>query len=179
MRIRRSERNDAFDAFFRARYPRAVGVAHRILGSRTAAEDVAAEAMARAYADWRTVGGLPHRDGWVLRVATNLALDATRRRRVHIETPAGIDPADIATDRVELARAMRSLPRRQREIVALRHLAGFSESEIADVLGLAPGTVKAHGHRGITALRARLGADDRAVGGLRFADAAAEGSVVA
>ena len=153
----RRKRDEAFEAFFRTLYPRAFSTAHRILGDRAAAEDAAAEAFARAFADWRNVGALYYRDAWVLRVTANVALDQIRRRAPE-QTPAGSpDVEGVATDRVALATALRALPRRQREIVALRHLAGFSEAEIAGALGLAPGTVKTHGHRAMASLRARLG----------------------
>lgn len=151
------QRDQAFEAFFRALFPRTVGIANRILGSRAAAEDVAAEAMARAYADWRNVGELAHREAWVLRVATNLALDAARRRRPEPDPGTSVDVEELVTARIALTAALRALPRRQREIVALRHLAGLSESEVAGTLGLAPGTVKTHGHRAMASLRMRLG----------------------
>ncbi len=150
------KRDEGFEAFFLAVFPRAMQAAGRILEGRAASEDVAAEALARAYADWRTVRDLAYRDAWVLRVTTNLALDAVRRRKPEPEPPAQVNVEEIATHRVALAAAMRALPRRQREIVALRHLAGLSEAEVADALGLAPGTVKSHGHRAMTSLRARL-----------------------
>ena len=162
----RGKRDEVFDAFFREIFPRAVRMAERVLSNRAAAEDVAAEAMARAYADWRNVANLAYRDAWVLRVAANLALDAARRRRPEPDPTPALDVEETATDRVALASAMRSLPRRQREIVALRHLAGYSELETASALGLAPGTVKAHGHRAISALRARLGAGAVPEGGV-------------
>ncbi|MGH2795017.1 MAG: sigma-70 family RNA polymerase sigma factor [Actinomycetota bacterium] len=151
------KRDEGFESFFRQAFPRAVAITQRILDSRAAAEDVAAEAMARAYADWRSVRELAYREAWVLRVASNLALDAVRRRRPEMRLPIQVDVEEAATERVALAAAMRALPRRQREIVALRHLAGMSEAEVAGALGLAPGTVKSHGHRAMTRLRASLG----------------------
>lgn len=161
----RTTRDETFEAFFRLLFRRAVGVADRILGNTSAAEDAAAEAMARAYADWKRIAELPYRDAWVLRVTANVALDMARKRRPTLEPGRSPDHADRVTDSVTLARELEALPRRQREIVALRHLAGFSESEVARALGLAPGTVKAHGHRAMTRLRDRLG------------DVVAEGSV--
>jgi RNA polymerase sigma factor (sigma-70 family) len=65
---------------------------------------------------------------------------------------------------VDLVRALRALPRRQREVVALRYLADRPEAEVADLLGCSAGAVKQHAHRGLAALRARLapgaGGDD-------------------
>ena len=65
---------DAYDSMQRSAYR----VAYRLLGDRTAAEDVAAEALARAYARWSLVSG--HARPWVVTVATNLALDVGRKR---------------------------------------------------------------------------------------------------
>lgn len=147
-----------FDSAFDELYPRAWHLARRILGDSAAAEDVAAEAMARAYARWDKVGDLPHRDGWVLRVAANLAIDAIRRRgRSLPAAPPPADPDDVATLRVALAAALGSLPRRQRQAVALRFLGGLSEAEAAGAMGISAGSVKTHVHRGLAALRARLG----------------------
>lgn len=151
------KRDEGFESFFRQAFPRAVTVAQRVLDSRAAAEDAAAEALARAYAEWRSVRELAYREAWVLRVASNLALDAVRRRKPEPVPPIAPSVEDVATERVALAAAIRALPRRQREIVALRHLAGMSEAEVAGALGLAPGTVKSHGHRAMTTLRASLG----------------------
>lgn len=143
---------------FRSLLPQARRLAHRVLGDTWAAEDVAAEALARTYARWDRVRTLPWRDAWVLRVATNLAIDATRRRRMLVDAPTPApDGGDEAVLRVALVAALRALPRRQREAVALRYLAGLDEGDVARALGVAPGTVKSHLHRGIAALRRRLG----------------------
>jgi len=148
---------ESFEEAFDALFPRAERLAYRILGNWAAAEDAAAEAMARAYANWRKVGRLPHRDGWVLRVATNVAIDAYRRRRPHVEATEPADVAETATLRVALASALASLPRRQRAVIALHHLDGMTEQEVAQALGLSLGTVKTHARRGAEALRLRLG----------------------
>ena len=144
---------EAFDSLF----PRAFHLARRIVGDDAAAEDVAAEALARAYARWSHVAALPYRDAWVLRVAANLAIDETRRRRpVRAPAPAA-DPDDVVTLRVALRAALRSLPRRQRQAVALRYLGGLSDTEVAGALGISTGSVKTHLHRGRAALRAAFG----------------------
>ena len=54
--------------------------------------------------------------------------------------------------------ALRRLPRRQREVLALRYYLDLSEAEIADTLGISRGAVKSHASRGAAALRAELGA---------------------
>jgi RNA polymerase sigma factor (sigma-70 family) len=148
---------EAFDDLFL----RAFRVARRILGDPTTAEDVAAEAMARAFAHWRKIGDQPWREGWVVRVATNLALDIARGRNRMTDAALaeeGREDDDVAV-RLALVEAMARLPKRQREVVALRHLAGMSEAETAAALRVSTGSVKTHLHRGLAALRTRLGSD--------------------
>jgi RNA polymerase sigma factor (sigma-70 family) len=106
------------------------------------------------------VSQLPYRDAWVLRVATNLALNATRRRRLLFPGVEARCDDDAATTRVALAGALQQLPARQREVVVLRHLAGLSEPEVAVRLGVSLGTVKTHLRRGHEALRGRLRRDE-------------------
>jgi RNA polymerase sigma-70 factor (sigma-E family) len=143
-----------FDARFDDLAKLAYRVAYRLLGSRPEAEDVAQEALIRAYARWRRVQG--HAEPWVARVATNLALDELRRRsrRPAPAGPSVPDEAGSATDRLELGRLLAALPRRQREVVVLRYLADRSEADTAADLGTSVGSVKQHAHRGLNALRA-------------------------
>lgn len=61
-----------------------------------------------------------------------------------------------ADDTRRVLAALRSLPERQREVLALRYYLDLSEAEIAATLGISPGSVKTHAHRGIAALTDRL-----------------------
>jgi RNA polymerase sigma-70 factor (sigma-E family) len=143
---------EAFDDCYRVAYR----AAFRLLGNTSAAEDVAQEAMTRAYSRWRRVRDYP--EAWVARVATNLALDHFRRANRSGRfgaVQAFID--DRAEQRMDLANALARLPRRQREVVTLRYLADRSEDEVARVLGCSVGAVKQHAHRGIDALRRSIG----------------------
>jgi RNA polymerase sigma factor (sigma-70 family) len=154
-------RNEEFEAVYFELFPRAATLAYRLLGNRAAAEDVAAEALARAYARWPKIAMLPHRDGWILRVATNLAIDATRRRLPAVTVQEPLDATEAAIVRLALVNALRSLPRRQRQAVALRYLSGFRETEVAEALGISEGTTSTHLRRGLDTLRSRLGTDFR------------------
>jgi len=148
---------DAFDELF----PRAFALARRLVGDSDAAEDIAAEALARAYAHWPRVSGLAYRDGWVLRVAANLAVDLVRRRPEVIAVPqvgmAGPGADELVVLRIALVAALGSLPRRQRQAVALRYLGDLTDGQVAVALGISVGSVKTHIHRGLGALRQRLG----------------------
>ncbi len=149
-----------FEEAFRALYPRALGVARRILGDAALAEDVTAEAWVRTFVRWRRVRDLPHRDGWVLRVTTNLALDAARNRARParaVATRAPAEEADVVAMRAALVAALASLPRRQRDAIALRFLGDLSEADTALAMGVSAGAVKTHVHRGIASLRERFG----------------------
>ncbi len=152
--------DESFEAAFDELFARSVRLAQRILGDGASAEDVAAEALARAYARWPQIQELPWRDGWVLRVTSNLAIDATRNRRRPWKAVTSEDVGD-GTDAIAiqlaLVAALRALPRRQREAIALRYLADLGEAEVALALGVSAGTVKTHLHRGVVTLRRRLG----------------------
>src|SRR5688572_8745785 len=126
----------AFEAFFDEVLPQAQAAAYRLVGSRAEAEDIAAEALARAYSRWSHIVRLPYRTAWVLRVATNLALDSLRKKRPQLEESTALHIEEQAVLRVTMSKALRRLPRRQREAVVLRHVAGLPEQEVATVLGI-------------------------------------------
>lgn len=156
-----TDRDLRFTAAFDELYAHAVRVALRIVGERATADDVAAEALARAYDHWEQIGDARARwVAWTVRVTTNLAIDATRRREApaeRVEPDGAANPADAVAVRLALIEALRALPERQRQVVALRHLAGLSQVEVAHALGVRPGTVAQHVHRGMAALRLALG----------------------
>lgn len=146
-----------FEACFDAVYPRAFALALRMLGDPQAAEDVAAEALTRLYVRWPRLHDAPYRDAWVMKVTGNLAIDALRRKQPTPPAAGRMDAHDLAALRLALAAAMRRLPKRQREAVTLRYFADMSEDEVARSLGVSTGTVKSHVHRGLDALRRRMG----------------------
>ncbi|HEV2891802.1 MAG TPA: sigma-70 family RNA polymerase sigma factor [Frankiaceae bacterium] len=150
-----------FDERFPLLYAAAAGTAWRILGDREDAADVAQEAVARAVARWSRVGEDPV--AWTVTVATRLALDGLRRRRRDARRFAELSGgfAEAAGERgsdaaLDLRRALRALPRRQREVVVLRYLADLTEADVAAVLGISQGAVKSAASRGAAALRAHL-----------------------
>ena len=135
-------------------------VAYRILGDRADAEEVAQEALARAFARWRSVAD--HAEPWVARVATNLAIGRWRKRRPSLPFAEGhaaptADASALALERHGLVAALARLPRRQREVVVLRYLADLPEQAVADQLGTTVGSVKQHAHRAMARLRTDLG----------------------
>ncbi len=144
-----------FEESFYDLYALAYRVAFRILGDRGDAEDVAQEALTRTHLRWSRLAAEPA--GWVVRVSTNLAIDRYRRRGRRLGPTRELTLLDAhLAERMDLARAIRRLPRRQREVVVLRYLADWSEADVADALDCSPGTVKVHASRGLAALRGIL-----------------------
>lgn len=153
-----------YDLAFVELHARAYATAYKLLGDRAEAEDIAQEALARAYLHWTKISG--YAPAWVVRVSSNLAIGSWRKRRRLVHEADGRD-RERATDAVgatspdlpdhlELRAALAALPARQREVVVLRHLAGFSERETAQALGCSVGSVKQHASRGLAAMRQRL-----------------------
>ena len=139
-----------FEYFYLREYPKVVALAYVLSGSRTGAEDIAQEAFLRAYRDWDRVGSYEHQAAWVRRVVANLATSGLRRRLIEaraLTRLAGrreptVDP--LAADNAEFWAAVRALPRRQAQAVALYYFEDLSVRQTATVLACTEGTVKAH-----------------------------------
>lgn len=133
-------------------YHQAYRAAFPILGSRAEAEEVAQESLAKAWARWSAVRG--HSEAWVATVAANEAIDIWRRRQRTGRLPVtdASTPEHVVDLRINLVRALRRLPRRQREVVVLRYLVDLPEQAVAEALSISVGTVKSHAARGINAL---------------------------
>jgi RNA polymerase sigma-70 factor (sigma-E family) len=154
-----------FEYFYLQEYPGVVALAYALSGSRTGAEDIAQEAFLRAYRDWDRVGSYEHQAAWVRRVAANLATSGLRRRLVETRAlirlagrwePA-VDP--MPAENAEFWAAVRALPSRQAQAVALYYLEDRSIQQTAAVLGCAEGTVKAHLAKARRALSRQLKVD--------------------
>jgi RNA polymerase sigma-70 factor (ECF subfamily) len=156
---------DAFAQLVRAHQEAAFRAAYLIVRDAAAAEDVAQEAFVRAY---RALGsfnaGDPFRP-WLLRIATNLALNEVRGRRrregwlgrlrmVRPAEPRTPEALAVASDELrELDLALQQLPERDRAVLYLRHFFELSEKEMAVALNCAPGTVKSRLNRASARLR--------------------------
>jgi RNA polymerase sigma factor (sigma-70 family) len=163
----RSRRDAEFREAFSLLHERAYQAAFRLLGNQAAAEDVAQEALTRAYVHWTRLD--ERREGWVVTTAVNIVLDGFRRdkrwRRFHSDTAATLATttdavdADEQTQRLDLQRLLAALPRRQRQVAVLRYLEDRPVREVADLLGCSTGTVKRHAARAAATLRTALGFD--------------------
>jgi RNA polymerase sigma factor (sigma-70 family) len=171
----------AFPDLVTAHQDRLYTIALRLLGDRRDAEEVAQDALVRAY---RAIGGYPRERilelrlrPWLASIAVNLARN--RRRRFEDRQPpnqlepmldAGFDPvsddrraapastADRRETQRELASALLRLSPQVRVAIVLRHVDGMSVAEVAEALGRPEGTIKAQVHRGLKELRALLDA---------------------
>ena len=145
------------------------------VGDRHLAEELTAEAFARAWGHWRKVAGHPAPAAWVVRTALNTHVSWWRRRRREVawdatavgaaaQRAAGAADDDATAVDPAIRDALRKLPTRQREVVVLRVFLDLDTRSTAAALGVAPGTVQAHLHRALKALRAELEQTDELEG---------------
>jgi RNA polymerase sigma-70 factor (sigma-E family) len=152
-----------FDDFYRRHYRRMVALVYALSGSRATAEDVAQDVFAVVHRRWGYVRSLDRPDAWLRRVATNMAVSGFRRRlaegRALARLPRRGNDAlpPLPAEAAEFWAAVRALPQRQAQAVALHYMEELSTAEVATVLGCAEATVRVHLHRARRALAARLG----------------------
>jgi len=161
---------DAAAAFVERFERRVFGVAMRIVGDRSLAEDVAQDTFVRA---WQRAGGFDPRRGtvvsWLLTIARNLAIDTVRLRRVVIVDPEELiarrdpvnerGPADMAllqTESERLRTAIGHLPPEQARALVLAAFFGRTGQEIADSEAIPLGTAKTRIRTAMIRLRAAL-----------------------
>jgi RNA polymerase sigma-70 factor (sigma-E family) len=145
---------------FDASYRRLVAQMYGICGDLGEAEDAVQEAFVRALAGAGRFRRTDNPEAWLRTVALNQLRSrwrrlAVRRRWLARERPEHVAP-ELSEDHVALVRALQQLPAAQREAIALHHLADLPVGEVAEITGVAPGTVKARLSRGRTALRPLL-----------------------
>jgi RNA polymerase sigma-70 factor (ECF subfamily) len=166
--VRRAQAGEAaaFDLLVRHHIARALRVARRVTSSLQDAEDVVQEAFLSA---WTALASFdPSRPfaPWLLRIVVNGALSLRRLHRRHQQEPlTDLEASPLASPALEaeradvrarLALAVARLPERQRLIIQLFEVDGFSSGEIGEMLGVAEGTVRWHVHAARQALRATL-----------------------
>jgi RNA polymerase sigma-70 factor (sigma-E family) len=154
---------------FRAHHAELVRLAVLLLGDRPSAEDAVQDVFARLCV--RDL--LPAGDGavaYVRAAVLNRCRSTLRRRALARRVGRGSEfpgrdsiqrsaehEAILAEERRQVLAALGRLPRRRREVLVLRYCLGLPEAEIAQVLGIRPGTVKSTAARGLAALARDLG----------------------
>jgi RNA polymerase sigma-70 factor (sigma-E family) len=149
---------------FRLHYRRLLGLAALLVDDRETAEDVVQEAFEGLYRRWRRLRDPQAAAAYLNRSVVNGSRSKLRRRateRVHLLPEVGQSPSAEATGVAHgaehaLTDAVRALPRRQREVVVLRYYLDLSEGQIAEWLGVSPGSVKQHSHRATNTLHTRM-----------------------
>jgi RNA polymerase sigma-70 factor (sigma-E family) len=154
--------NDRLADLHREHYRSLVRLAYLLLGNHALSEEVVQDAFVKLQLRW---GGLRNADkapAYLRSAVLNGARSALRHRKVverhdarrtaepvsvspEVETLAGLDHDRIVA-------ALRRLPDRQREALALRYYLDLSEAEMAAAMGVSAGSVKTHAHRGLAAL---------------------------
>jgi RNA polymerase sigma-70 factor, ECF subfamily len=161
----------AFEIVFDRHADAAFSLAYRMCGRRAMAQDVVQEAFLSL---WRSGARYDRARGsvrsWVLSVVRNRAIDLFRRDTVRAGRDVNAEgvvermpaPEDVALDAErrqdahQVRVALGDLPPEQRQVIELAYFGGFSHTQIAEMLDLAPGTVKGRMRLGLTKLRVAL-----------------------
>lgn len=150
----------AFSAVFEAERDAVLRLACALVGDVEVARDLAADAFARTYAQWRR-GRVEQPGAYVRQAVVNRARDHFRRaerRRRHEKRRTGDDRgaasvADGVVGRDAVQRLLAELPVRQRAALVLRYWADCTDVQVAEALGVPVGTAKSLLRRGLARLR--------------------------
>jgi RNA polymerase sigma-70 factor (ECF subfamily) len=159
----------AFMALVRSRGDQLFAIAQRILRDVDRAEDALQDALVIAWRDLPSLRDPDRFDAWVHRVLTNVCIaQAARERRrtanlrvLPLDGPVAPDDLHGVVDRDLLDRGFRRLTPEERAILVLHHYVGYAPSEIAELLGSPPGTIRSRLHHAHRAMRAALDAEAR------------------
>ncbi|TVZ06699.1 SigE family RNA polymerase sigma factor [Trebonia kvetii] len=135
-----------------------------LTGDRVRGDDLVQEVLVRAHARWRRIGSLDRPEFYVRKMILNEFLSSRRRTWWLIPAGSGTDvdhrvaPDHAAShaDRDALLAELGKLPAKQRAVLVLRYYEGLSDGQIAELLGLAPGTVRGYASRALAALRIEM-----------------------
>lgn len=156
---------EPFDRFYEREYRSVVGLAYALSGSRAASEDLAQEAFIAAHRNWEKVGSYDKPEAWVRRVVSNLSVSRFRKRASEIKALTrlaglrhGTMPLpELPFEAEEFWSKVRTLPKRQAQVIALHYLEDRPVAEIAEILECSANTVKVHLFKGRQKLANRLG----------------------
>lgn len=150
-----------FISFYQMERARAIGLAYVLSGSTHSAEDIAQDAFVAALSNWTKVSRLEKPEAWLNRVVCNQSVSRFRKSvreakallRLQHSTQ---DYVVMAEDDVTFWRAVRALPKRQAQAIALYYVNDMSVADIAVVLRCSEGSVKTHLSRGRQAVAREL-----------------------
>lgn len=165
--VRRAQAGDAsaFDTLYEENVGRVYALCLRMSGDGRRAEDLTQDVFVRAWRGIGTFRGASAFSTWLHRVTVNVVLDDRKRRsRRPPQIGAGSDdelasavtPAADPVERLDLERALASLPERSRMALVLHAVEGYRYEEVAELMEVSVGTVKSHIHRARALLMERL-----------------------
>lgn len=169
--VERAQAGDlaAFEALASASHPRLYRAAFGILRDSDRAQDATQQALVEI---WKHVRGLRAPEAyerWSYRITVRMAVaEAERSARWTSDTMPEVHPApgavadfETIVHRDQLERGFHRISVEHRAVIVMRHLLDLSYEEIAEALGVAPGTVASRLYRAMEALRGAIEADDR------------------
>lgn len=155
----------AVEELYAAHYRRLVRLSVMLVRDVETAEEVVQDSFVAMHGRWRSLRDPDKGLAYLRQTVVNRSRSVIRRRVVAARHPPQVMPdqrgADVDTvdaeRRTQVLDALRALPGRQREVIALRYYLDLSETEIAETLGISNGAVKSHASRAAAALRDSLG----------------------
>ena len=149
--------DEAFDKLFLNEFDHTVRIVKKLVFFKELAEDISAEAFAKAVRDWKKVKEHESPEKWITRVAINLALDLIRKnsKSKHLldQYPVSISSENDFESQMQIYSALDRLSKQQNKIMTLKYFLDYSETEISEVLKLHIGTVKTHTKRALENLK--------------------------
>jgi RNA polymerase sigma-70 factor (sigma-E family) len=151
----------AVEELYAAHYRRLVRLAVLLVRDVGTAEEVVQDSFVAMHGRWRKLRDPDKALAYLRQTVVNRSRSALRHRAVEarnrpepLRDVAGADEATLAAERrAVVLDALRELPDRQREVIALRYYLDLSEAQIAEALGISRGAVKSHASRGAASLR--------------------------
>jgi RNA polymerase sigma-70 factor (sigma-E family) len=155
----------AVEELYAAHYRRLVRLSTLLVRDPETAEEVVQDSFVAMHGRWRTLKEPDQALAYLRQAVVNRSRSVLRHRGVRAryvapavpDLPGADEHALAAERRTAVLDAMRALPDRQREVLALRYYLDLSEADIASTLGISRGAVKTHASRGVAALRSRMG----------------------
>lgn len=161
-------RREAFEALMNKYRKEIYGLSYRILGNHHDADDIAQKTFIKAFFSLKKFKGKSSFKTWIYAIAMNTAKSflAQRKKQKKIELPLLEDVAsgqmehqkmekELSTKSI-IARALKSMPERQKEVLILKFFHGMKHVEIARALGITPGAAKANLFHAIKFLKSRI-----------------------
>jgi RNA polymerase sigma-70 factor (sigma-E family) len=169
---RRARRDaDPLELLHREHYASLVRLASLVLGDVGLSEQVVQDAFVKLHLRWGGLRQLDRAPAYLRSCVLNGARSHLRHQKVRdrhdarrtVAPASGTPEASVfaAAEHERVVAALRRLPERQREALALRYFLDLPEAEIAAAMGVSAGSVKTHVHRGLAALAQLLGENDK------------------